>query len=151
MGRRVNCAKALAAKAMDVAEVLCRDLYTAQLEQERLKEEAADLLSNLAAAWAEQDEEVNGVKAIRVKALGLLAELVTSRSEAEALHARGSCTKLETIKGEVSLLRKQVSLLRLREAKLLSECEAARAETVQLWAELDASQAEMTRLQAALS
>ncbi|KAL5986924.1 hypothetical protein ACLOJK_015259 [Asimina triloba] len=91
--------------------MLRQDLYTTQLKQECLKEDAAGFLSDLAAASEDEairvcdiDPDVNGVE---------------------------SCIKLETIKGEVSLLHEQVALLGSREAKLLSKCEAAQAEVVE--------------------
>ncbi|KAL5984508.1 hypothetical protein ACLOJK_018613 [Asimina triloba] len=113
MGRRASRATTLEEEATHTAKALLWDLYAAQLEQERLKAEAIDLLSNLAAAQVERDEAVNDVEAVRVEASRLFAELIAFRSGAEALRARGidpyvsgvePCTKLETVKGETSLL-----------------------------------------------
>ncbi|KAL5975395.1 hypothetical protein ACLOJK_019717 [Asimina triloba] len=50
--------------------------------------------------------------------------------------------ELEAAEKDISLLRRQVTFLGSREAKLLSECEAAWAEAAWLWAELEASQVE---------
>ncbi|KAL6001072.1 hypothetical protein ACLOJK_006799 [Asimina triloba] len=132
MGRRVNHAAALEAK-------------------EHLKEDVAGLLLDLAITRAKQDEAVNGAQAAKVKASGLSAELVASRSEAKALRAHGvnsdvkrakSHAGLEVARGEVSLLHGQVALLRSREAKLHSESKVAQVE---------ASQPEMAHLQATSS
>ncbi|KAL6001232.1 hypothetical protein ACLOJK_006964 [Asimina triloba] len=59
-------------------------------------------------------------------------------------------SELETIKEDVSLLLKQVALLRSREAKLLSKRDAAQTEATQLGLreELEASHAQVARLQA---
>ncbi|KAL6001697.1 hypothetical protein ACLOJK_007437 [Asimina triloba] len=76
IGRRVSRVVALEAEAVNAIE-------------ECLKEEEADLLSDLVAALVERDEAVNDATTFKVEALGLLAELITFRSEVEALHARG--------------------------------------------------------------
>ncbi|KAL5977707.1 hypothetical protein ACLOJK_039235 [Asimina triloba] len=86
-GERANCLVAFEMEAVNFIEAL--DLYTAQLKQERLKEEEADLLSSLVAAQVEQDEVVNDTEAVKVETLGLLAKLVASRSKAKAHRACG--------------------------------------------------------------
>ncbi|KAL5979395.1 hypothetical protein ACLOJK_019293 [Asimina triloba] len=120
-----------------------------------MKEDTTGLLSNLAAARAEQDEAVNGAEAAKEKALELSTELTTSRSEAKALRAHGadpdingveSRVELEVARGEVSLLHRQVAHLGSREVELLSKSEVAQAEVARLWVELEASQAKVACL-----
>ncbi|KAL6012753.1 hypothetical protein ACLOJK_003242 [Asimina triloba] len=122
---RANRAIALEAKAVDAANVIHQDLYTAQLEWERLKEDMAELLFDLVAARTERDKVDNGVEAAREEASGLLAKLASARSEVEALYARDfdsyingvkSHVEHEVAKGEVSLLRGQVVLFQGRQS-----------------------------------
>ncbi|KAL6003417.1 hypothetical protein ACLOJK_023640 [Asimina triloba] len=138
IGRRASRVATLEAKAITDMEALCRDLYTSQLEQGRLKEGAADLLSDLAVARVEQDEAINSIEVVKAEASGLLVELVASESKAEALRARG----VDLILVEQSLTPSSRLVV-----ELLFECDDAWVEAARLRVELKASQAEMERLQ----
>ncbi|KAL6001161.1 hypothetical protein ACLOJK_006893 [Asimina triloba] len=132
----------------DPTEVLPQDLYAAQLEQERMEEDAVGLLLDFVVVRAERDEVVNSAEATRPEASGLSIELIASKFETEALCAHGidldvekveSHIELEVVRGEVSLLRVRVALLKSRELELLFELEVAWAEVALLRAKLEAS------------
>ncbi|KAL6002675.1 hypothetical protein ACLOJK_022894 [Asimina triloba] len=149
-------------KAHDDAEGVSlakQDLERALGKARMEAEETSKLLSKLNIVRAERDEVVDSVAAAR-EAFRFSTKLVALRSEAKALHARGTDpdinresyrVELEVVRGEVSVFHERVPLLGSREAELHVEFEAARAEAAQLRTEIETSRADLECLQAASS
>ncbi|KAL6002938.1 hypothetical protein ACLOJK_023160 [Asimina triloba] len=122
------------AKATTKVDDLCLQKLSAEAGHSR--EEVSRLSFELSAVRAK-------AATAREEALQFLTELVTLRSEVEALHAcsvdpdisgESSCTELEVVRGEVSVPKK-------RESELLDESEVAQAKAMTLQSKLETSQA----------
>ncbi|KAL6000011.1 hypothetical protein ACLOJK_034688, partial [Asimina triloba] len=102
--------------------------------------------SELDVVRAEWDEVIGRAAATREEVLQFLAELVTLRSEVEALRSRNtdpdtdeesSRIGLEAARGEVLALQERVVVLSSRELKLLAEFKKMQAEVAWLRTELE--------------
>ncbi|KAL6001327.1 hypothetical protein ACLOJK_007061 [Asimina triloba] len=138
------------AKATTEAGDLRLQKFSAEASLRRLfdqvahaQEELSRLLSELSAVRAEWDETIDNVAAAREEAFRFSAELVALRSEVEALHARGANLDISRETSHVGLEAERVVVLGSREAKLLVECEVARAKVARLRTELETSQADL--------
>ncbi|KAL5999826.1 hypothetical protein ACLOJK_005577 [Asimina triloba] len=132
MGRRAHYVVALETKAVDAVEMLRQDLYAAQLEQERLKEDTIGLLADLIVLKTERDEVVDDDEATILAKRDLEKALSDANTEVISLWGwqLEADSSLHHLAERGERVREKASMLSIELVAAKSEAEALRARVI---------------------